>query len=43
MYRCRECDAPAEIVNGDIVRTCVHDGTVVADARVELRGMGGVR
>lgn len=39
MYRCGECSAP--VVDG--VRTCGHDGVIIAEARSVLAGRGGVR
>jgi hypothetical protein len=42
MYRCAECGALVSIEDGIAVRSCAHDGTIIAEASVTLSGAGGV-
>lgn len=41
-YSCKECGAPATLVDGAIVRTCSHTGTVIAAMSAHVTGTGGV-
>ena len=42
-YYCKECNAPAFIEDGVLVRTCEHTGTVIADCEATVSQDGDVR
>lgn len=39
--KCSECGAPATVEDGQLVRTCEHDGPVTADLSAVVYGDGG--
>lgn len=41
-YSCKACNAPATLVDGAIVRTCEHTGTVIAGMSAHVTANGGV-
>jgi hypothetical protein len=41
-YYCKECSSPAMLIDGEIVRSCTHTGTVVAELEAHVTANGGV-
>ena len=41
-YHCKECGSPVIILEGKIVRSCTHTGTVVAECEAHVTAHGGV-
>ena len=43
-YTCAECGAKADVVEGEVVRTCEHvDAPVTADIQAVVYGEGGAQ
>lgn len=42
-YTCKACCAPANLVNGSVVRTCNCTAPIVASIQAVARGAGGVQ
>lgn len=43
-YFCAQCQEPARIVNGQVVRTCEHtDASIVASASATTHGSGAMQ
>lgn len=43
MYKCAKCGKPVAVVNGEIKRECDCQSAVIATARAEMAGNGGLR
>lgn len=41
-YHCKECGSPAMLIDGKIVRSCTHTGTVVAECSAHVTANGGL-
>lgn len=41
-YKCKECGSPVVLVDGKIVRSCYHTGTVIAECEAHVTANGGV-
>lgn len=41
-YECKECGSPVVLVDGQIVRSCKHTGTVIAVMEAHVTASGGV-
>ena len=41
-YECKECGAPVMLMDGQIVRSCAHTGTVIATMEAHITASGTV-
>jgi hypothetical protein len=41
-FRCAACDAPVEVTDAEIIRSCDCDAAITADMSAGLAGAGGV-
>lgn len=42
-YHCAECGKPATVEGGEVIRTCEHDGKVIANIEAVATGQSQVK
>jgi len=41
-YYCKECNSPAIVKDGVLIRSCMHTTTVIAECEAHVTANGGV-
>ena len=41
-YYCKECNSPVMIIGGEVVRSCTHSSTIIAECEAHVTAHGGV-
>lgn len=42
-YHCSECEAPATVEEGEVIRSCDHEAPIIADIQAVATGESSVK